>query len=330
MKKAMSIQSQWLAAGLALLTLVGTSACKKSESEQKNFKAETGMLWWKKEATLVSFPYYIAKAPVPGQSNLAADDSAITFQDSLKSCWYYSEKPEDPIFAANSWSPTAVTLDALFQGMSEGQHKETLKDLRDTWLSSTAGFVAGLGGAGSGAAVGVAASALVASLVICTLGTFGVCGAGAFAGIAALGKAAAAAKVAASAAATAGAIVPAGSTFGAAASTVGSQAVVAALGVGAVTGGVQGSNDLNNAAKDSVHAMTNAEFEAKFKALVASTSAEKRKKLEWNQVQALKDIVMNAPSVRGGTDVCARPEQLDRAAVAAYVGGGTASNATTP
>jgi hypothetical protein len=83
----------------------------------------------------------------------------------------------------------------------------------------------------------------------------------------------------------------------------------------------------NNAVKDSLNAMTNAEFEAKFKALVATTSAEKRKKLEWNQVQALKDIVMTAPSVRGGADVCALPEQLDRARVAQFMGSGASTPA---
>ena len=98
--------------------------------------------------------------------------------------------------------------------------------------------------------------------------------------------------------------------------------------VGTLAGGVQGNKIASNATRDVLNHTTNAEFKAKFEALVASTSAEKRKKLKWNQVEALKDIVMTAPSSREGADVCARPEQLTRAAVSNYIG--AANMPTTP
>jgi hypothetical protein len=85
-----------------------------------------------------------------------------------------------------------------------------------------------------------------------------------------------------------------------------------------------------NVGRNVGQALTAKDFETKLKDLVSTASEDKRMKVEWKQLQALNDIVMKAPSSQATADVCARPEQLDRAAVAAYVGGGTANNATTP
>ncbi|MCA2960087.1 MAG: hypothetical protein IOD12_07530 [Silvanigrellales bacterium] len=323
MKKAMSIQSQWLAAGLALLTLVGTSACKNNDSEQKNFKAETGMLWWKKEATLVPLPYYLAKAPVPGQSNLAADDSTINLENASKSCWYYSEKPEDPFFSAKAVSPTGVTLDALLQGMSEGEHKETLKDLKDTWISTSAGVAGSLLGMPIGALGGAAVATIAATAVACAVLSAAPPGM--------LACAAYLAKIAGTMAATTLASTAATTTI-VAPSTLAAMSAVTAIGAttaaGATIGGVAGGNAVGEAGRNAGQAFSAKAFEAKLTELVATASAEKRMKVEWKQLQALNDIVMKAPSSQATADVCARPEQLDRAAVAAHLG--TASDMTKP
>jgi hypothetical protein len=309
MKKTFKVRHQCIAAGLVLLTLGGASACKKNESEQNNFKAETGALWWKKEATLVPLPYYLAKPPVPGQATLATDGSTLMLEDVLKSCWYYSEKPKDPFFSAKAVSPQAVTLDALLLGMSEGEHKNTLKQLRDAWIGNASKVNGGLQGWQVGAVTGAVLAVVAAAVVACTLSSSGT-----FAAPCAF----IAAKIAA--------ILP-GATSLTAVLTV-ENVMTAAKVVGWAGSGVVSGEAVDAAVKNDSVEFSSKEFEAKLSELVSKASADKRMKVEWKHMEALKDVVMKSPSLPATADVCAKPEQLDRAAVAAYIG--AANRTPTP
>jgi hypothetical protein len=253
------------------------------------------MLWWKKEATLVSLPFDIAKAPVAGATPLAADAEPPTADGQMERCWYYSERPGDPFLGASKSSASAIPLDYFFREMTEGKHKETLKGLRDTWISHSAAVAGGLAGKWGGAVAVGTLAAVSAGAVACTF----------FSGTSGMQACVETTKKALQA------LVAGQKLNGASAVT---SAVLAAGGLGAAVGSSVGASAGVVAGRDAGQNFTLPEFNSKMTTLLAASERD-RKKLGWEELQALAEIVIEAPQ---GQKKCAAPWELNKELVAQF------------
>lgn len=118
---------------LLALSLSPMAACvkKQDKSEQKNFKAQKGHLWWKKESVLLSLsagpatnrdlprlpPASDAKGDKPLQANLDGDAELTNVETTQGHdhyrCFYQSEDSKDPFSKVMRYTPHSVPLSLL-------------------------------------------------------------------------------------------------------------------------------------------------------------------------------------------------------------------------